>query len=358
MIQDSEGRKGGMRVLVTGGTGFLGANLVRELLGDGATVRVLARAGSDRRALRGLPVEVVVGDLVEPASLGAALAGVEVLYHAAADYRLWAPDPRVLYRVNVEGTRALLWAAEAAGVSRVVHTSSVGTLGLPRDGAPGTEATPVALEDMVGDYKRSKYLAEREAESAAARGLPVVIVNPSAPVGPWDWKPTPTGKMLVDYLRGRMFAYVETGLNVVHVRDVARGHIRAAERGRVGERYILGHAAGNLTLREIFGALQAYTGVPAPRFRLPHAAALGIATVLEAASRVTGREPLASRTAVRMAAKRMFFDPAKAIHELGLPQTPVETALRDAVDWFWQHGYASRRPAAGGDGAPPTRGSV
>jgi len=305
-----------------------------------------------------LPVEVVVGDLVEPASLGAALAGVEVLYHAAADYRLWAPDPSVLYRVNVEGTRALLRAAEAAGVSRVVYTSSVGTLGLPRDGAPGTEVTPVTLEDMVGDYKRSKYLAEREAEDAAARGLPLVIVNPSAPVGPWDWKPTPTGKMLVDYLRGRMFAYVETGLNVVHVRDVARGHIRAAERGRVGERYILGHAAGNLTLREIFGALQAYTGVPAPRFRLPHAVALGIATVLEAASRITGREPLASRTAVRMAAKRMFFDPAKAIRELGLPQTPVETALRDAVDWFWQHGYAPRRPAGGGDGAPPPRGSV
>jgi len=339
-------------VMVTGGTGFVGANLVRELVADRATVRVLARPTSDRRALTGLPVEVVPGDLLDPASLRAALAGVRVLYHVAADYRLWAPDPSLLYRVNVEGTRALLAAAEAAGVSRVVYTSSVGTLGIPADGTPGTEATPVTLADMVGDYKRSKYLAEREAESAAARGLPVVIVNPSAPVGPWDWKPTPTGKMLVDYLRGRMLAYLDTGLNLVHVRDVARGHIQAAERGRPGQRYILGHAAGNLGLRAIFERLAPYTGIAAPRVRLPHGAALAIATALEGVARVTRREPLASRTAVRMAAKRMFFDPAKAIRELGLPQTPVDTALRDAVDWFWAHGYAARR----GAGADRTRG--
>jgi len=332
-----------MRVLVTGGTGFVGANLVRELVATGATVRVLARPTSDRRALTGLPVEVAVGDLCEPASLPAPLAGVDVLYHVAADYRLWAPDPAVLYRVNVEGTRALLRAAEAAGVSRIVYTSSVGTLGLPADGTPGTEATPVALADMVGDYKRSKFLAEREAEMAAARGMPVVIVNPSAPIGPWDWKPTPTGKMLVDYLRGRMVAYLDTGLNLVHVQDVARGHLLAAERGRPGERYILGHASGNLGLREIFRRLAPYTGIPAPRVRLPHAAALAVASACEAVSRVTRREPLASRTAVRMAAKRMFFDPGKAIRELGLPQTPVEVALRDAVDWFWAHGYARRR---------------
>jgi dihydroflavonol-4-reductase len=334
-----------MTVLVTGGTGFIGANLVRELLDAGARVRVLARPGSNLLALTGLDVEVVRGDLLDAASLRAALAGVAVLYHVAADYRLWAPDPAVLYRVNVEGTRSLLAAAEAAAVSRIVYTSSVGTLGIPADGTPGTEATPVGLADMVGDYKRSKFLAEREAERAAARGVPVVIVNPSAPVGPWDWKPTPTGKMLVDYLRGRMFAYLETGLNVVHVRDVARGHLRAAERGRVGERYILGHAEGNLALREIFARLAPYTGIPAPRWRLPHGAALGIAGVLEAVARVSGREPLASRTAVRMAAKRMFFDPGKAIRELGLPQTPVDTALRDAVDWFWAHGYATRRAA-------------
>jgi dihydroflavonol-4-reductase len=196
---------------------------------------------------------------------------------------------------------------------------------------------------MVGDYKRSKFLAEREAEAAAARGMPVVIVNPSAPIGPWDWKPTPTGKMLVDYLRGRMVAYLDTGLNLVHVRDVARGHVLAAERGRIGERYILGHGAGNLGLRETFARLAPYTGIPAPRVRLPHAAALAIASACEAVSRVTGREPLASRTAVRMAGKRMFFDPGKAIRELGLPQTPVDEALRDAVDWFWAHGYARRR---------------
>ncbi len=330
-------------MLVTGGTGFVGANLVRELVNTGAKVRVLARPTSDRRALTGLPVEVVFGDLLDPASLRAGLAGVEVVYHVAADYRLWAPDPAPLYRVNVEGTRALLQAAAAAGVARIVYTSSVGTLGLPKDGTPGTETTPVGLEDMVGDYKRSKFLAEREAEAAAARGVPVVIVNPSAPVGPWDWKPTPTGKMLVDYLRGRMVAYLDTGLNLVHVRDVARGHVLAAERGRVGERYILGHAAGNLGLRQIFQGLAPYAGIPAPRWRLPHAAALAIAGGLEAVSRVTGREPLASRTAVRMAKKRMFFDPAKAIRELGLPQTPVDEALRDAVDWFWAHGYARRR---------------
>jgi dihydroflavonol-4-reductase len=334
-----------MTVLVTGGTGFVGANLVRELIETGARVRVLARPASNLLALSGLAVELVRGDLLDPASLRAALVGVTVLYHAAADYRLWAPAPAVLYRVNVEGTRTLLAAAEAAGVSRVVYTSSVGTLGIPADGSPGTETTPVDLADMVGDYKRSKFLAEREAEAAAARGVPVVIVNPSAPVGPWDWKPTPTGKMLVDYLRGRMFAYLDTGLNVVHVRDVARGHIRAAERGRVGERYILGHAAGNLGLREIFARLAPYTGIPAPRWRLPHRAALGIAGALEGVARLSGREPLASRTAVRMAAKRMFFDPGKAIRELGLPQTPVDAALRDAVDWFWAHGYAVRRTA-------------
>jgi dihydroflavonol-4-reductase len=332
-----------MRALVTGGTGFIGSHVVRALVDDGVSVRVLARAASDRRALVGLPVEIVTGDLAEPGSLAAALAGVEVLYHVAADYRLWAPDPTVLYRVNVDGTRALLRAAEASGVARVVYTSSVGALGLPSDGRPGTEETPVRLEDMVGDYKRSKFLAEREAETAAARGLPVVIVNPSAPVGPWDWKPTPTGRMLVDYLRGRMLAYLDTGLNVVHVRDVARGHLLAAARGRPGERYILGHVEGNLGLRAIFERLAPYTGVPAPRVRLPHGAARVLAAGSELLARLAGTEPVIARTAVRMAAKRMFFDPSRAVRELGLPQTPVDEALHDAVDWFWTHGYASRR---------------
>jgi dihydroflavonol-4-reductase len=332
-----------MRALVTGGTGFVGSQVVRALVEDGVEVRVLARPGSDRRALADLPVEVVTGDLAEPPSLAAPLRGVETPYHVAADYRLWAPDPAVLYRVNVGGTRALLLAAAAAGVSRVVYTSSVGTLGLPPDGGPGTEATPVQLEDMVGDYKRSKYLAEREAEAAAARGLPVVIVNPSAPIGPWDWKPTPTGRMLVDYLKGRMLAYLDTGLNLVHVRDVARGHLLAAERGRPGERYILGHGQGNLALRAIFERLAPYTGIPAPRVRLPHRAALAIGAGAELVARLRGTEPAVARTAVRMAKKRMYFDPSKAIRELGLPQTPVDQALRDAVDWFWANGYAPRR---------------
>jgi dihydroflavonol-4-reductase len=332
-----------MRALVTGGTGFVGSQVVRALVEDGVEVRVLARPGSDRRALADLPVEIVTGDLAEPPSLAAPLRGVETLYHVAADYRLWAPDPAVLYRVNVGGTRALLLAAAAAGVSRVVYTSSVGTLGLPPDGRPGTEATPVQLEDMVGDYKRSKFLAEREAEAAAARGLPVVIVNPSAPIGPWDWKPTPTGRMVVDYLKGRMLAYLDTGLNLVHVRDVARGHLLAAERGCPGERYILGHAQGNLALRAIFERLAPYTGIPAPRVRLPHRAALAIGAGAELVARFRGTQPAVARTAVRMAKKRMYFDPSKAIRELGLPQTPVDQALRDAVDWFWANGYAPRR---------------
>jgi dihydroflavonol-4-reductase len=332
-----------MKVLVTGGTGFVGCHVVRALLDDGVSVRVLARAGSDRQALAGLPVEFVTADLADPRSLKAPLVGVDELYHVAADYRLWAPDPSALYRVNVGGTRALLLAAAAARVGRVVYTSSVGTLGSPRDGRPGSENTPVRLEDMVGDYKRSKFLAEREAEAAAERGLPVVIVNPSAPVGPWDWKPTPTGRMLVEYLKGRMLAYLETGLNIVHVRDVAQGHLLAARHGRPGERYILGHAGGNLDLRAIFERLAPYTGIGAPRVRLPHGVALMVGSVTELVARFTGKEPVASRTAVRMAAKRMFFDPAKAIRELGLPQTPVDQALRDAVDWFWANGYASQR---------------
>ena len=331
-----------MPALVTGATGFIGANLVRELLAEGEAVRALVRPTSDRRAIAGLPVEVAVGDLLDPASLRSALRGCRVLYHVAADYRLFAREPALLYRTNVEGTRALLQAALALGVERVVYTSSVGTLGLPGDGRPGTETTPVRLEEMVGDYKRSKFLAEREAEAFAARGLGVVVVNPSAPIGPWDWKPTPTGRMIVDYLRRRMFGYLATGLNLVHVRDVARGHFLAARLGRAGERYILGHAAGNLWLREIFQRLAAVSGIPAPRRRIPYWVAFGSAAVFELGARLTGREPLASRTAVRMAAKPMFFDPGKAVRELGLPQTPVDEALREAVEWFRAHGYAPR----------------
>lgn len=328
-----------MNALVTGGTGFVGANVVRELLRDGRTVRVLVRPSSDRRALAGLPVELCEGDLLDRASLQRAVAGVETLFHVAADYRLWARDPRPLYRANVEGTRAVLECAAEAGVPRVVYTSTVGALGIPKDGTPGTEETPVSLADMVGPYKASKFLAERVALDFAARGLPVVVVNPSAPVGPWDVKPTPTGEMIVDFMRGRMIASLDTGLNIVHVSDVARGHLLAADRGRVGERYILGHA--NLTLGEIFARLAEITGRAAPRWRMPYVVAWLSAACFEGLARAGGGTPRVSLTAVRMARKRMFFSPAKAVRELGLPQTDVGEALRDAVEWFSTHGYAT-----------------
>jgi dihydroflavonol-4-reductase len=318
--------------LVTGGTGFVGANLVRELLADGASVRVLARQGGDRRALEGCPVELADGDLLEPTSIRAAVAGVKRVYHVAADYRLWAPDPRALYRANVDGTRHVLEAAADAGAERIIYTSTVGAMGIPTDGSPGDESTPVSLSDMVGAYKASKFLAERVADELAARGAPVVTVNPSAPVGSWDVKPTPTGRMIVDFLEGKMFASLDTGLNLVHVRDVARGHILAAERGRIGERYILGNR--NLSLLEIFWALAIITGIPAPRLRVPYAVAwLGAAT-MEGIARLTGRAPQVPLTAVRMAKKRMHFSAARAVRELGLPQTPIEQALAEAVAWF------------------------
>jgi dihydroflavonol-4-reductase len=319
-----------VNVLVTGGTGFVGANLVRELLADGHAVRVLARPGGDRRALEGCPVEIVEGDLLDAASLRRAVAGARHVYHAAADYRLWAPDLRVLYRANVDGTRHLLAAASEAGAERIVYTSTVGAVGIPKDGTPGDETSPVSLADMVGAYKASKFLAERVADEWAARGAPVVIVNPSAPIGPWDVKPTPTGKMIVDFLNGKMVGSVDTGLNVVHVRDVARGHI-------------LGHR--NLSLLEIFRMLSTLTGVPAPRFRVPYAVAWMAAAAMEGVSRITRRPPAVPLTAVRMARKRMYFSAAKAIQELGLPQTPAETALKDAVAWFVARGYARKRDA-------------
>jgi len=333
-----------MDALVTGGTGFVGANLVRELLARGERVRVLARAGGDRRALEGCAVEICEGDLLDTASVARAVAGVRRVYHVAADYRLWAPDPSVLYRANVDGTRHVIAAAVAAGVARIVYTSTVGALGIPKDGAPGDEATPVGLGDMVGPYKASKFLAEQVALEAAAGGAPIVIVNPSAPIGPWDVKPTPTGQMVVDFLRGKMVGTVDTGLNLIHVRDCARGHVLAAERGTVGEKYILGHE--NLALGDIFRRLAALTGLPAPRFRVPYAVAWGAAACMEGVAKLTGRPPAVPLTAVRMARKRMFFSPAKAVRDLGLPQTPVDEALRDAVEWFVAHGYAPR-PARG-----------
>ncbi len=337
--------------LVTGGTGFVGANVVRELLRDGRGVRVLARPGSDRRALAGLAVDIAEGDLLDVASLRAAVRGIGTVFHVAADYRLWAADPSALFRANVDGTRNLLQASAHAGVGRVVYTSTVGALGIPRDGTPGTEETPVTLDDMVGPYKRSKFLAEQVAVEFARKGLPVVIVNPSAPIGPWDVKPTPTGQMIVDALRGRLFATVDTGLNLVHVRDVARGHILAGDKGRVGEKYLLGHAGGNLSLAAIGHLIAAVSGCRAPRVRIPYAVAWCAAACSEGLARLTGGVPKVPLDAVRMARKRMYFDPAKAVRELGLPQTDVRDAVREAVEWFFQHGYVrlgamTRIPAA------------
>jgi dihydroflavonol-4-reductase len=329
--------------LVTGATGFVGSNVARELLSEGATVRVLARPASNRRALEALPVEICEGDLLDRPSLTRAVAGVRHVFHVAADYRLWAPDPRALYRANVDGTRAVLEAAAEAGAARIVHTSTVGALGIPKDGTPGTEATPVTLAHMVGPYKASKFMAEQVALEWAGRGAPVVIVNPSAPVGPWDVKPTPTGQMIVDFLQGRMYATLDTGLNLVHVRDVARGHLLAAARGRVGEKYILGNR--NLSLVEIFRLLAQLTSRRAPRFRVPYALAWSGACCMEAAARVTRRAPRVPLTAVRMARKRMYFSPAKAVSELGLPQTDIREALRDAVQWFTEWGYVGRSAA-------------
>ena len=320
-----------MDALVTGGTGFVGANLVRELLADGRTVRVLARKGGDRRALEGCAVEIAEGDLLDADSLRAAVKGAGWVYHVAADYRLWARDPRELYRANVDGTRHVLTAAAEAGAERIVYTSTVGALGIPKDGTPGDETSPVGIEDMVGAYKASKFLAERVADELAARG---------APIGSWDVKPTPTGQMVVDFLKGKMVAALDTGLNIVHVRDVARGHILAAERGRVGQKYMLGHR--NMSLIEIFRVPAGLTGPRAPWFRVPYRVAWLAALCMEGTSRLSGRPPQVPLNAVRMARKRTYFSAEKAVRELGLPQTPAEDALRDAVAWFVERGYAPK----------------
>ena len=329
-----------MKTFVTGATGFIGASIVRELLKRGREVRVLVRPASNRANLKGLDVELWEGELLDPSGLRQGLKGCDVLYHAAADYRLWTRTPEDMYRTNVGGTTAILEAAMENGISRVVYTSSVGTLGNPGNGLPGNEDTDVTLADMVGPYKKSKFLAEREAEKFIARGLPLVIVNPSTPVGPWDIKPTPTGKIIVDFLNRRMPAYLDTGLNLIDVEVCARGHILAEQKGLTGRKYILGNA--NLSLRNIFGMLQEITGLPAPKVRLPYAPVLAAAWLNEGLSRLTGREPLIPLAGVRMAAHHMYFDSSRAVRELGLPQTPVAEALERAVGWFRTNGYVLR----------------
>lgn len=328
------------KVFITGATGFIGASLARELLEQGCEVKALVRPGSIKANLAGLPIELHEGNLLDQDSLEQGLAGCDTLFHAAADYRLWTRNPKSMYDVNVGGTRSVLEAALKRNLSRVVYTSSVGTLGNPGDGTPGTEDTPVSFDEMVGHYKKSKFLAEREAETFLERGLPLVIVNPSTPVGRLDIKPTPTGKIIVDFLNRRMPAYLDTGLNLIDVEDCAKGHVLAARHGRIGEKYILGNQ--NLTLRDIFSLLEEISGLPAPRVKLPYTPILLAAYANEALSRVTGREPLIPLAGVRMAGKLMYFDSSKAIRELGLPQQPVKNALKKAVEWFRAEGYVQR----------------
>jgi dihydroflavonol-4-reductase len=325
-----------MTALVTGATGFVGAAVVRALLREGWRVRALARPGSDRRNLQGLAVEVVTGDLSDRGSLDRAVANCTALFHVAADYRLGARDPVPLYRTNVDGTRSVLEAARAAGVARVVYTSSVACVGLPADGSPGHEDTPVSLADMIGHYKRSKFLAEQLVRESAAAGTPVVIVNPSTPIGPGDLKPTPTGQMVLDAATGRMPAYVDTGLNIVHVDDVAAGHLLAYQRGRVGERYILG--GQDMTLREILRDIARLTGRRPPRIRLPRAALLPFAYLAEFVAGLTGGSTRLTVEGLRMARKRMFFSSDKAVRELGYRWRPPGEAFADALRWLREQG--------------------
>lgn len=327
-----------MTTLVTGASGFVGAAVARQLLAQGHEVRALVRPGGDRRNLQGLALSLVEGDLGDPDSLRRAVAGCEWLFHIAADYRLWVPDPQAMLRVNVAGTETLLQRAGDAGVKRIIYTSSVAALGLNQDRAPADEETPVLLENMIGHYKRSKFIAEQAVRKlVATQGLPVVIVNPAAPLGPRDVKPTPTGRIVLDTLRGKMPAYVQTGLNVVHVDDVAQGHLLAFEKGAPGERYILG--GENMTLKAILDAVCACAGLAPPRIRLPRAALYPVAWLAEGWAKLSGTTPPVTVDSLRMAGKFMHFSSAKARQALGYRPRPARHAIEDAVAWFRDNGY-------------------
>jgi dihydroflavonol-4-reductase len=328
-----------MLAFVTGATGFLGSHVARVLADNGADMRLLVRSSSNLRNIEGLRADRVLGDLRDPASLEKAMAGCDVVFHVAADYRLWVRDPNEMYRSNVEGTRAILEAARKNGVRRVVYTSSVATIGFKRNGCPANEDSPVSLTDMIGHYKRSKFMAEQLALEAGRSGLEVVVLNPTTPVGDHDVKPTPTGRIVVDFLKRKFPAYVETGLNLVDVGECARGHVTTLEKGKSGERYILG--GENLTLKQILDKLAKITGLPSPMLKLPYifAYAAGIADEI-VTGRLRGREPRATIDTVRMGAKKMFASSAKAERELGWKIVPVESALRRAVEWFRVNGYA------------------
>jgi dihydroflavonol-4-reductase len=326
-----------MLSLITGANGFIGSHLARFLAARGDRVRVLVRPPSDRRVLADLPVEIAYADLREAGSLPLALRDVQRVYHVAADYRLWAPHPEEIYASNVTGTRNLLAAARQAGVERFIHTSSVGTLVPLHARTLPDERTCLALKDMIGHYKRSKFLAEQAAREAARTGQPVVIVNPTTPVGPGDWKPTPTGRIILDFLNGRMPAYVDTGLNFVGVEDVARGHWLAAEHGQIGERYILGDR--NLTLKQFLDILSTLSGHPAPRLRLPHAIPLLASLADSLVARLLGRPPRIPLESVRLARHKMFVDGSRATRELGFAPGPLEAALERAILWYSDNGY-------------------
>ena len=322
-----------MTTLVTGATGFLGSSLARELLKDGRTLKLLVRKNSDTRNIDDLDCEVAYGDLQDRDSLKSALTGCQTLYHTAAYYSLWSRDKKLIYDINVQGTRNILESALEMGIEKVVYTSTVGCIGLSEDGSPANENQPMNTATLCNDYKLSKYEAEQVAHELFGRGLPVVIVNPSTPVGPRDIKPTPTGKIILDFLSRKMPAYIDTGLNLIDVSDCARGHILAEEKGRLGERYILGNK--NMSLKEILLALETLTGLKAPRIKMPYWVAYAAGLACEWASdNITHQPPSVPLAGVKMAKYFMYFDPSKAIRELGLPQNPVENALGQAVHWF------------------------
>ena len=330
-----------MRVMITGATGFVGFNLLNLVLERGFEAKCLVRPGNEKLLPKDFSVTIVPGDLTDYGSVRSCAEGCRAVFHVAADYRLWTPDPDRMFAINVDGTKNVLKAAKDAGVERVVHTSTVGALGIPSNGGSGDENTPVTYDEIVSPYKRSKYLAEQAALQAAENGQDVVVVNPSTPVGPDDRKPTPTGQVIVDFLNRKMPAYIDTGLNIIHVRDTVEGHLLALERGKRGEKYILG--CENLTLKEILRILSDITGLGAPKVRLPRLPVLWLAYLSDAWSRlVTHSEPFIPLEGVRMAAKKMFFDASKAVRELGLPQTPAREALKDAVDWYRENGYVKK----------------
>ena len=329
------------KALVTGATGFVGNAVARSLIQNGRDVRILARKSSNPKLIRGLGVEVVYGDLRHLESLRAALEGCDELYHVAAQYTFYNPNPKEIYDSNVQGTHNILQAAWDRRISKVVYTSTVGAIGIPEDGSHGHEETPISLFDCKGHYKRSKFLAEQEAISFYRKGLPVVIVNPSAPVGVGDAKPTPTGKLIVDFLNRKMPAFLDTGLNLIDVDDCALGHILAAEKGRPGERYILGNQ--NLTLEQILIELSALTGLKAPKIKIPHSVAMTVAHISETFSKFTKKPPMVEKEAVQLAKKMMFFSPQKAVEELGLPQEDFRIALKKAVTWYLEHGYVKEK---------------